>query len=382
MMGAMSRLRTSRGEIQQRLRAALGTWWPPGTRLPPTKLLAQWLGTGQRNTHEALKALAREGYLECRPGAGTRVRRVPLDAPEDSEPEVSRRQTAGTAHCVRVLCADPAANQEALALVGSRLRDAGVRAEQQRYEPTSNDLRACFDRDVQGYVLLFPDYYSPVRFDERSSLVVIPSTMVIPMHAVRGFDMVSVDDTQAGVLAGRHARQVGSTRPCFVGHADPVSDEQYDQTSDIRLRAFEEGFGERIPETRRLTTARYGTGSGARVAPLFAQVRPRPDFVFAVCDEVAIGFMMGASALGLEAGRDYQLLGFDGQPVGHRIEGGPLSSIQRPVNEMLELAVHYLLDRLEHPDRIPRRTTLGATLFEGRTTGRPLKDPQAVAALP
>lgn len=56
------------------LRAAVGTDWPVGTRIPPEPELAASLGIGRNTVREAVRALAHAGILEVRQGDGTYVR--------------------------------------------------------------------------------------------------------------------------------------------------------------------------------------------------------------------------------------------------------------------------------------------------------------------
>lgn len=47
--------------------------WPPGVQLPPEPELAVELGISRATLREALRSLSEDGYLERKPGAGTRV---------------------------------------------------------------------------------------------------------------------------------------------------------------------------------------------------------------------------------------------------------------------------------------------------------------------
>jgi DNA-binding LacI/PurR family transcriptional regulator len=217
-------------------------------------------------------------------------------------------------------------------------------------------------------VLLFPELHSFVRFDERTSLAVLASSRVINIDATAGYDFVSVDEVQAGIMVGRRARELGATRPCFVGSDLPVTDGEYDETSTLRMRAYEDGLGRRIPGRYQVHGGRYGAGSGQRAGAQLLKLDPMPDFVFAVSDEVAIGLMAGTAAQGVIAGRDYMLIGFDGGAPARSVPGGPLSSVQRPEEAMAHLTSSLLLERLAFPNHPTRRMQIGCTLVEGSTT--------------
>jgi GntR family transcriptional regulator/MocR family aminotransferase len=66
--------RTFRGQLEQHLRAAVRSGrLPVGSRLPSSRTLAADLGVSRGLVVEAYAQLVGEGYLEARPGSGTRV---------------------------------------------------------------------------------------------------------------------------------------------------------------------------------------------------------------------------------------------------------------------------------------------------------------------
>jgi hypothetical protein len=355
--------------IEQKLLSMLGDRWPIGTRLPPTNILALWLRTGQRNMHQAVKELTRKGYLESRPRAGTSVVRGPEVANSHvrrGSKGARRRPVAGLrVAIVRNGRGEPPPVQR---IIESRLSSAGLLVEEILHKDGfSCDLTRYSRPDLAGMVLLFPELYSSVRFDERTSLAVLASSRVIDIDATAGFDYVSVDEVQASIMVGRRARELGATRPCFVGSDLPVTDGEYDETSTLRMRAFEDGLGRRIPGRYQIHAGRYEAGSGQRASVQLLKLDPMPDFVFAVSDDVAIGLMAGTAVHDVIAGRDYMLIGFDGGAPGKAVAGGPLSSVERPEEAMAHLTSSLLLDRLAFPDHSTRRMQIGCTLVEGST---------------
>jgi GntR family transcriptional regulator/MocR family aminotransferase len=86
-----SRPRGLRAQLERGLRAAIARGsLPPGTALPPSRVLAADLAVSRSVVVEAYDQLVTEGYLEARQGSGTRVRaqgddgqhaRTPVSAP-------------------------------------------------------------------------------------------------------------------------------------------------------------------------------------------------------------------------------------------------------------------------------------------------------------
>lgn len=363
--------------IERQLLSMLGGYWRVGDRLPATSDLARRLGTGQRNTHLALRALTSKGYLRARPGQGTFVQSLPEELVAPAACDAQAALLAGKQ--VAIFCtATKAPYIPLINRIEKRLRQAGVVVRRLEPDPSSNDLTATMPDDVDGAILAFPLVRSPVQFDERRSLVVLASSSTLPVHAGGRFDLITPDDWQGALLAGRHAKALGCRRPCFVGVADLVADRQYCEVSKLRLDAFQTGLGQIVPEHRCLMADRFTPHAGARVARVFARLDPLPDVVFAVTDEVAMGLMMGASALGLEAGQDYRLIGFDGLAEGQDLDGGPLTTVKRPERAMAHLAVRSMLARLASPDLPARRMQLACSFIKGATTGEAADDRAAI----
>jgi DNA-binding LacI/PurR family transcriptional regulator len=347
--------------IEQKLLAMLGTFWPEGTRLPPTPILARWMGTGERNTYLATRRLVEQGYLMARPGAGTVVIRTPVGSEGKTSSVIGKR--------VAIRVVKGRAMSVAESTLRGRLHSAGMAVVQMNGGSASdNNL---IDADLSGFdalVAVLPNGYSPVRFDPRIPVLLLASSPVVTVVGDSGYDVVSPDDAQGSFLAGRHARELGCKTACFVGVADLAMPDEYAPISSQRLRGFEEGFGWRIPESRRLMTRRYTDTAGARAAQELCALKPLPDLVFAATDELAVGLIRRTAEAGLVAGKDFMLIGFDGHPRAAEVPGGPITTIARPERELGEAAADFLLDRLSSPQRSPRRLQLGFTLRLGITT--------------
>jgi DNA-binding LacI/PurR family transcriptional regulator len=136
----------------------------------------------------------------------------------------------------------------------------------------------------------------------------------------------------------------------------------YGSTSSLRLRGFEQGWGEALPEGLHLYAGAYSPLPGAHAASAFAAMDPRPEGVFVASDDLGIGFISGLGALGIEVHRDYELVGFDGQRRFMGMCPRGVASVVPPAPAMGLHAAHLLATRFQHPSWPARKVLLGCTI--------------------
>jgi DNA-binding LacI/PurR family transcriptional regulator len=337
--------------IKDALRARVSNEWEPGTRLPPVKDLAREMGLGQSNTHRAIKALADEGLLVCRPRIGTFVARTP------SGPLTGRRVIVLRANDEPMLDAAVDAIVEDLEELGAQ-----VSPEMQRSHQMLDD---CTDYDA--IVLVNSAIGEHVRAPAGQLLVIVTTGVDYDPDVGEHYDFVSVDSEQGGVLAGNLARQVDCRSACFVGSSCSEDPTRFGLTSELRLRGFLRGWGRPVEACQQIRAARYIAAEGAKAFAEFHALTPRPELVFAASDDLAVGFVHGGLAHGARPGVDYQLIGFDGQACGGQVDGGPLTTIKVPMSDMGHTAARMLRERFENPQQPVRRIFLSGTLQTGAT---------------
>jgi DNA-binding LacI/PurR family transcriptional regulator len=336
-----------------------------GERLPSIAKLAQTLGTGQRNTHRAVQLLTAEGILSTRAGSGTYVRRL---GDPDSSAAASPRPLTGKKIAI---LHHPGQTDPLILLMGEQAK--AVLAEQGATLVDEDvDRMRAMEYDFShlthdGAVLLNPSYATTVKVRPQMKLVVISTRSVHPAQSAAGFDVVAADDEAGALLAGRALRDAGCQSACFLGVVSKPQRVAFDLTSAQRRQGFEQGWGEPLPDACCLQGTSYMQSVGARLVAQFLALKPRPQGVFAASDELAIGFRLGMLSAGLEAGRDYQLIGFDGQDEALRNPDGPLTTIAVPAAEMGRTAAQLLRQRLEQPDRPARRVLVNCQLCPGVT---------------
>jgi DNA-binding LacI/PurR family transcriptional regulator len=343
------------------LRRRLGSQWPVGAWLPPLQELARILNSGQVNTQRAVASLAGQGYLLSLRGKGTLVRRLPAPEPVASEVmQPSRRFTLVHSHNTDPLIMRMVqACQQELAPVARRVDRISVDIQ----SPPSMML------DPMDGMVLFSPGPSVNQLSHAARHCVTVASWLPDGDDSRGHsDLITVDQEHGGYLAGRLLRQIGCQLSCFIGRSEASA--VYDANSQARLRGFERGFGQTIDSDRLMYGRYYGPLTGSHAFGRWFKLDPRPTAVFAVSDEIAVGFLMAAMSQGLTPGVDFHLVGFDGQERG-KLPETTLTTIAAPAIAMGKLAARLLLQRLDDPTPPPMKIALQPSLFLGQTTALP-----------
>jgi len=352
--------------VRDQLRRRVGTQWQMGERIPPIRQIARELGVGESSTFQAVRALVRAGVLASRPRRGTFVMAIPQTS---VAPAIIPKANASLADKrIEVLTIIPRPEP----FVGRMIESFEAAMHQVGCEVIRDvvpvEAFGTFDqRDADAIVLFNPSDHQSIVCGPNLVLVIVNTALETPVAMAGRFDVVSVDQEQGGFLAGRRLRELGCKSVCFIGRSARRQLDLMDQTCVARLTGFERGWGEPLPTDRIIVAKHYSTIAGAREVPKWLEMEPRPDGIFAATDEIALGMIFGASAHGLEPGRDFQVVGFDGQQRGRDLPEHPLTTIDVPGREMGQRAAELLLGRLEDPDQPVRRLSLGCTLYEGAT---------------
>jgi DNA-binding transcriptional regulator YhcF (GntR family) len=355
---------TAQEKIKQRLLLDLGDKWPVGSKLPPIPELARAISAGHRNTFLALQELAREGFVLSKPKAGTVVLKSPSQSTTLSSPRTP----------IAVLCGIQPLDAVAAPIVNAftqSMQRLGHSVDQLLTRPKDYDLSARRYAQYGAVAIIQPEAF-PINLRKDQPAVVIQTVTALHIQGNSNFDVVAPDEEHASSLAGLQFRLAGCTTASFVGVASHTNPAAYDATSLTRLRGFEAGWGETIPAQHRFFTRSYGEASGARCVMDYQCLTRRPQAVFAASDELAIGFAMGALAMGFEPARDYQLIGFDAQPRGREISGcPPLTSISVPLHDMGSRGAQMLTSRLANPAKRFERVLLSCDIHLGQTVRPP-----------
>lgn len=354
-------------QIKVDLEQLIENEWLAGQRLPPIKRLAEQLSVGQSNLNRAIRELVRQGLLVSRPGLGTYVR----DPNLHPEPTVNFDGKCLARKQIIIL---RSSNEGFLDPIIEGFQSIaatnGAHVVEKKYNMLKANNSIKEHTQFDAVVMINPAEHSFIQPTPQQPLVII-ATGLCQLRDVGGYDIVYADGRQGGVLAGRYAAEGGYECPCFIGVKNIHDPLLYDDISIERLHGFEAGLGRQLEEKFYLRTRDFSTEGGARAVKLYLRVNPKPDLIFAASDDIAVGFVHGALAHGMEPGEDYQLMGFDGQMRGKQLLGGPLTTVDIPSRDMGRAAAQLLAERLIEPNRPARTLTIAGQLYEGRTTRPP-----------
>jgi DNA-binding LacI/PurR family transcriptional regulator len=361
--------------IKAQLLSMIGSKWAVGTKIPPIKALAAQIGAGQTNTHKAVKELVSEGLLASRAGQGTFV----LDAMANlehspSQSPTSSREPARPVAGATVGIVSPTQNQESFmqAVIESAqevFASAGCHVTRISYARERRHEVRLDNPGIAAHLILNWDETTPIPVQPGHPLVCLSTTASVRMLGAAGYDIVLADSVQGGYLAGERFKAIGCKSVCFIGVTN--DQKQYDHTSSLRLEGLVAGYGKPIPPEHQLNAGNYATTSGAAIVRTYLDLKNRPPAIFCASDDIAVGFVHGALAHGIQPGKDYLIIGFDGQQRTRNLPTGALTTAAIPVDLMGRSAANFLITRMAYPDLPVRRLHLGCSLIEGTTARIP-----------
>jgi LacI family transcriptional regulator len=178
-------------------------------------------------------------------------------------------------------------------------------------------------------------------------------------------DTVTTDNFQGGLIATQHLLSLGHRLiGCITGPSNITP--SADRVTGYRLALQQAGL---LVDESLLVRGDFHPASGYQGALHLLQRHPRPTAIFACNDMMAIGAIRAASQLGLRVPGDVSIIGFDEIELGS-YTNPPLTSVSQPKQEIGQLTVNLLLDRIQDPSIPPRREVLPARLVIRESTQR------------
>ncbi len=345
--------------VRRVLVSRIGTEWKIGDRLPAISELARTMGVGQNNAQRAVRELVAEGVLFSRRRLGVFVRQLPGEAAQQG-PDV-KLPLSGKVLGMAVL--EPAAPFLRRMMEGFTqvVREAGGDTttiplnESQTVLPEATGMWGMVVFNPNSFVTVMPG---------KQNLVIVATAGHINLDLISRFDSVSVDQYQGGALAGRVLREAGCKRVAFLGHRISLQDRRYDLTSSARLHGFECVWGQPLEAQDLIYTPGYSVPSGGGAFTDYLALKKRPDGIFAASDELAVGFIVAAASHGMKPGRDFQIVGFDGQDqdLPGDLSGTSLTTVRVPAQEMGRRAAQLMIKREADPTTPAQRVLLTCSI--------------------
>lgn len=170
-----------------------------------------------------------------------------------------------------------------------------------------------------------------------------PSRLTVLVDALHPqFHSVAFDNHAAGLLAARHA--LSHHLPVLFLDGEDHPDAAGSPVFAERRRGVLSGLGAQGVQPTQTITAGSSPESSRLAAQALLRQRPaQPFFLLAMSDDLALGVSRHLSEAGLQMGRDYRALGFDGSAAAAKAE---LSSVAQPAHEMGLAAADTLLAAL------------------------------------
>lgn len=194
-------------------------------------------------------------------------------------------------------------------------------------------------------------------FDKAKVPVVLTDCDCEPYPKRSKWDVVGIDDIDAGYRLARHLVQCGAKRIAFFGVEHGCA------SFDNRMR----GYRAALAESHIRPIAVEGDPADAECVKRMLR-KSRPDAVIACNDRVAASLLATLNGIGgVRVPQDLQLAGFDDVNYA-RLVTPRLTTMHAPCAEIGRMAFEALLARAKRPDAEPRNISLSASLVVGGST--------------
>lgn len=231
-------------------------------------------------------------------------------------------------------------------------------------------LRAMNGR-VDGLIVMSP--HADAEFLAHNLPATLPAVLVntgveLPDHA-----RYVVDNYGGAQAMTRHLAAAGRQRIAFIGGVAGNHEAQE------RLRGYRAGLPKGASAC--IETGDFTEASGWAAGKRLAQLRPRPDAIFAANDMMAIGCLAALREAGLRVPEDLAVAGFDDIPIARYVSPA-LTTIRVPIAQLGAAALDAVAKAVDQPAGLDHATTVlpvELVLRQSCGTGPP-SQPRAPAA--
>ncbi|MDE2855474.1 MAG: LacI family DNA-binding transcriptional regulator [Chloroflexota bacterium] len=234
-------------------------------------------------------------------------------------------------------------------------------------EKQARMVKTMLERDVDGLIL------APTATTAAASLQSLmdfcPLVLLTPYYESLAVDCVGMDDANGTARAVEHLIRQGHRRIAFVGgFATDLTRQRrlqsYRGTLERHNIEFDPALRIAGPVTRR--------GGYDAVHQLLSVPRP-PSAAYCYSDVIAFGVMLGLRAAGMEAGRDFAVIGFDDVPEAS-LWHPSLTTVSNDPRGLGEQAAQLMLRRLATADATIKRVIMPSHLVLRDSTAAPVHE--------
>ena len=198
-------------------------------------------------------------------------------------------------------------------------------------------------------------------------LAALETPVVVLGERLSAVTSISVDNERGARMAARHLIELGHRRIGLVGghaHLDVVHNVPTERAAGFK--AALEASGLKLPHPMVVDGDFTIEGGRKAIHTLMSRSKP-PTAVWLMSDEMGFGALHALRELGLVAGRDVSIIGFDDHPAS---EAFGLTTIRQPVRDTGRLGARLMLDQLEGFGTVMHHP-IELTLVERLTCGPP-----------
>ncbi len=196
---------------------------------------------------------------------------------------------------------------------------------------------------------------------ERKGTPVILFNRYTPGEATSA---VCCDNIEGGRLVANLLLDAGHKRLAYI------AGNQNSSTNRDRMKGFTDRLWERGAVKPLVEQAQYTYEDSYAAAKRLLERDDRPDGIFCAGDIIAMGAVDLARDTGINVPQELSIIGFDDIPMASW-SAYSLTTIREPVDEMIDLTMRLLVERLEKPDTEPVIKLLPGTLIRRHSARLP-----------
>ncbi len=203
---------------------------------------------------------------------------------------------------------------------------------------------------------------------ERLSEFERKGTPVILFNRYTPGELASViccDNIEGGRLVANLLLDAGHSRLAYI------AGNQNSSTNRDRQKGYTDRLWERGAVNLLVEQAQYTYEEGYAAARRLLERAEPPDAIFCAGDIIALGAVDAARDMAVKVPEELSIIGFDDIPMASW-SAYSLTTIRAPVDQMIDLTMSLLVERLEVPDSKPVVKLLPGTLIPRRSARLPL----------